>query len=206
MAKMKLPEECIEFLRKYLEFMLNSKILNKAARIYIESPYDTAKLVFSMYNKDNPSDTLNIKTSLANLDYNRKKINRHFDEDMLFNVIYMSAKADLSKYTNQLRVAMDKFNKTNVFSDYINLNLPKIIGDREVLGMNIDSFLLAIAPYRKSNIRVVEDVIAKEYSEVVAYLNYISSLSCRTPEQEEIYQKLMSFLTGKTDTGDCSEF
>lgn len=38
-----LPEDHLRFLRRYLEFMLHSKLLNDAAKIYIKSPYMTAK-------------------------------------------------------------------------------------------------------------------------------------------------------------------
>lgn len=195
-ARMKLPEDNVRFLRCYLEFLLGSKVLNEAARIYIASNYASIKSTFAGWNNDHPDKALNVKTAISNLDYSRRKLLTLFDEDMLANVIYHSHKADMTRYWEQLRSASDRYSKASALGNCLMIKTPTAVSSKAVEQSDIEDFMAAVAPYRLSTKKKVESAIEDAYAPVMGYINYLSTLLERTPEQEAVWQQVSSFLDG----------
>lgn len=205
-ARMKLPQTHIDFLYRYIEFVMNSKLLNEASMIYIKSPYDAAKAVFEFYNKENPDSAVNVKTAISNLDYNRRKVNKAFDEDMLTQVVFYSHKVNIEKYQKQLDDAMTKYSKGSIFEGKVMIALPKSVGIEEPSKEEIESFMIMLSAYRTANRKLVEEQIQDMYGSVVAYFNYLSTLTYRDDKQEEQFRQMSNFLNGTQETDDVLDF
>ena len=205
-ARMKLSQECIDFLYRYIEFMMNSKILNEASVIYVKSPYDTTKGVFEMHNREHPDDIINVKTAISNLDYNRRKVNKIFDQDMLTQIIFYSHKADIEKYQKQLDNAMSRYSRGSVFDGKLMIKLPNIISVDKPSNEKIESFKLMISSYRNANRQIIEQRVEDMYGDVVSYFNFLSVLNDRNEEEEEQFQQMSNFLNGKLEIDDIFDF
>ena len=200
-----LPQKNLDFLYRYIEFIMNSKLLNEASKIYVKSPYESVKAVFEMYNKENPDKTINVKTGISNVDYNRRKLNRIFDEDMLVRVIQYYSTANVDRYQQQLDNAIAKYSKDSVFMGKVMIDLPKSVSVVVPDGDEIDNFKMMISAYRNSSKKLIEPQIKEMYEPVVAYFNFISSLATRNEEQEEQWRDMYNFLTGTRDEPDNVE-
>ena len=205
-GRLKLPETHLAFLYRYIEFIMNSKLLNEASVIYIKSPYDVAKGVFEMYNKEHPEDPVNVKTAISNLDYNRRKMIKVFDDDMLTKVIYYPKQADMERYNGKLDDAMKRYNKGSIFDGKLMIVLPKNVGTVEPTEADISDFMMAVQAYRNVNRKLIEEQVASQFSSVIAYFNYLSTLTYRDEWQDDVWRQMNDFLNGKMDVNDVSDF
>lgn len=195
--RMNLAEPSVAFLRGYIEFIMQSKLLNEAAVIYIKSPYDAVKSVFVAYNQQNPKEPINIKTAISNIDYNRRKLIKVFDEDMLMQIIYSSSTPDLDKYWKQLEAAMEKYSCGNIFDTKLMIRLPKTVSPVEVEEERITDFMEAIGAYRIPTKKMVEESIATDYKDVISFLNYLAQCPHKSEWQEDIWEQLNDYLNGQ---------
>lgn len=195
-GKKNLPEEHVRYLKRYLEFLLNSKILNKAARIYIQSPHTTLSVAATaeFYNRQNPENKVNVKTFISNIDYCRKKLSALFDDDMLERVIYYSGTCDLEKYQTQLEKAIGQYAKADLFKGKLLIELSASTKPQEVDETRIKEFMDIIEPYRTHAVKTVEKLVASEYEDVIGYFGYLTSSVRLTDEQERQLQEMTEFL------------
>ena len=194
--RLKLPQENLDFLYDYISFAMNSELLNKVSKIYVMSEVEGIDAIFNHYNRLHPEDKINLKTARSNLNYNRTKMIKVFDEDMLEQVIYYTSKADLEKYRAQLDWATVRFSKSNIFSAKLMIDLPRDTGNVKPSEDSIVGFMEAIEVYRKAKKAMIEKTIAGEYEDVIKYFNYLSLANYRTDEEEELYNTMMGFLNG----------
>ena len=194
--RLKLPQENLDFLYDYISFAMNSEMLNKISKIYVMSEVEGIDAIFNHYNRMHPEDKINLKTARSNLNYNRTKMIKVFDEDILEQVIYFPGKADLVKYRNQLDWANVRFSKSNIFSTKLMIDLPRDTGKVKPSEDSIIGFMEAIEVYRKAKKAMIEKTIVEEYEDVIKYFNYLSLVSHRSDEEEELYNTMMSFLNG----------
>ena len=195
-----LPDDHVEFLRRYLEFMMNSKLLNEATKIYIRSPYMTAKGAFNAYNEENPDKARPIATLVSGMDYCRKKvITTVFPDDMLGYVMELPQKADMKHYWDLLHDAMEKYKQDSVLADAVTVKLPRRINIIAPTDDEICDFLVAIAPYRKGTVKQCEKDISAKYADVVGYINYIASCTAPTVDERWKFEIVRDFLNGEND-------
>ena len=195
-----LPDDHLEFLRRYLEFMMNSKLLNEATKIYIRSPYMTAKGAFNAYNEENPDKARPVATLVSGMDYCRKRvITTVFPDDMLYYVMELPQKADMKHYWDLLHDAMEKYKQDSVLTDAVTVKLPRRINSIAPTDDEICDFLVAIAPYRKVTIKQCEKDVSAKYADVVGYINYIASCAAPTVDERWKFEIVRDFLNGEND-------
>lgn len=197
LQRKQLPEENMLFLKKYLEFMMHSALLNDAAKIYIRSPYMTAKAAFSDYNSNNPDKLRSINTLISGLDYCRKKvINTVFPDDMLYYVIELPHKANMPEYWELLNKAIEKYSRKSLDADIMLLKLPKGVTNSAPSTERLVSCLTALAPYRKTTMKQREAEMKTEYADVIGYINYLAGCAARTSEEGRVFDMIHDFLNG----------
>lgn len=194
LARMNLPEENMNFLQRFIEFMMNSKILNEDTRIYLTSVRDTVKGAFEHHNKIDPENPVNIKTGISNVDYARRKIIKYFDDDMLTQVIYYSRSADLEKYQKQLEEAMGKFSRGSIFEDKVIIRLPKAVSTEQPTEEDINNFKMLIGTYRVIAKQRAEQEMKDQYLQVIGYFNFLSSKTNRNEAENQVYMDMLNYL------------
>lgn len=194
-----LPDNHVEFLRRYLEFMMNSKLLNEATKIYIRSPYMTAKGAFNAYNEENPDKARPLATLVSGMDYCRKKvITTVFPDDMLYYVMELPQKADMPHYWELLNRAMEKYSQPSLLADTVILKLSKRVASSAPTESRLAECLLALSPYRRTVHKRCESEMQEKYGEVIGYINYLSSCVERTPKENRLFEIVSDFLNGDT--------
>ena len=194
-----LLEDHLRFLRRYLEFMLHSKLLNDAAKIYIKSPYMTAKAAFIEYNTLSPDKARPVATLVSSMDYCRKKVLKDvFPDNMLYHVIELPHKADMPHYWELLNRAMEKYSQPSLLADTVTLKLSKRVASSAPTESRLAECLLALSPYRRTVHKRCESEMQEKYGEVIGYISYLSSCVERTPEENRLFNAVSDFLNGDT--------
>lgn len=203
-ARLNVPEEHIQFLKRYMEFIMNSKILNEATRIYIMSPLTNSSInsVFVFWNSNHPDQEMNVKTGISNVDYCRKKLLKAFDDDMIAILLHYPKKADLAHYEEQLEAAIKQYARKSVLSDKLTINIGNCASLQPVSRGRLDEFMEAIGPYRSRIGKAVETQINEEYADVIGYLNYLQTVIQKSSEQERVWNDLVAFLNGANNEVD----
>ena len=194
LARMNLPEENMNFLQRYIEFMMNSKILNEDTKIYLTSFRDTVKGAFEQHNQNNPDNQVNVKTAISNVDYARRKIIKYFDDDMLTHVIYYPRSADLSKYQKQLEEAMSKYSRGSIFEDKVILKMPKAVSTEQPSEDDINNLKMLIGVYRVIAKQRAEQEMKDQYLQVIGYFNFLGSKTNRSEAENRIYMDMVNYL------------
>lgn len=178
---------------------MNSKLLNEATKIYIRSPYMTAKGAFSSYNEENPDKARPVATLVSGMDYCRKKVLKDvFPDDMLYHVIELPHKADMPHYWELLNRAMEKYIQPSLLADTVTLKLSKRVASSAPTESRLAECLLALSPYRRATYKRCESEMQEKYGEVIGYINYLSSCVERTPEENRLFNAVSDFLNGDT--------
>ena len=204
-TRLSLPESHIKFLKRFLEFIMNSKILNESTKIYITSPLASSSInsTFAYWNKNNPNQQVNIKTATSNVDYCRRKIIKLFEDDMISMLTYYPQKADIDHYEEQLKAAMLQYSNKSTISGSLMIDLGKFTSYEPVGESRLFEFMETIGPYRTKLRKTIEATINNEYADVIGYLNYLQAIHNKTPDQEETWVALLNFLNGSTGAGKC---
>lgn len=195
----RLPKEVVGFLYEYLDFALHSKILNEASIVYIKSPYTSSvEYIFNKHNENHPDNIFNLKTAASNLDYNRRKLDKVFDSDML-DVLTSRFKGGLEKlphYREQLDNAIKQYSRGDAFGNSLFIEISRHQSRDIPTKDAIEEFMMAIDKYRTVNKKTIQSIINEQYKDVIGYFNYLSQCKDRNEWQEEIWQELQAFLNG----------
>ena len=199
---LRLPDEILDFLRKYIDFMINSTILNKSTWIYLQSPADSERGAIGSYVYAHPDEKMKFNTGMSNIAYVKRKMSDTFDNDMLNELIYHPKTAinKLEHYREQLSRAMEKYRKGNIFRDKLFITINPAINSDRPSEEAINDFLMDIEPYRSSIKELIEKMINDKHHEVIGYFNYLTQTSNKDDWQMEQWEKLNDFLDNKQVT------
>ena len=203
-ARLNLSQDITDFLYRYINFILGTRLLNEASMIYIQSPYDSMKSVFAYYNEQHKTKPVNIKTAMSNLDYNRKKLNKIFDEDMLDNLIYhapFKGLPMLSHYNEQLAGAMEQYSPGSIFDGKLMIKLSKQKDMVQPTDQEIDDFMDVVSVYRSMDKKITEKAINEQFLTVISFFNFLSTQTTMTEWQREKWNRMQDFLNcSRTDS------
>lgn len=194
LARLGLPQNNIKFLKQYMQFLMESSVLNKYSKIYVSSPIGATKAVFEKYRKTvDPS--LNVKTAISGIDYNRKKLEAAlFDGDILNEFLDDSEPEKLDEYYKLLEQAMAKFMGDGPFDKNIVIRVPKNVSYEKPDDSVITELFTILSQYKRENIKKVETMLSSTYSGAVGYLNYLYKKTDKNEEEEMLYEELIAFI------------
>lgn len=170
----------IDFLKKYIHFVMNSKVVSDTTKVYIRSAGSSVAGVFKTYNMGMPEpEQVNIKTAQAKIDYDRKKLLKYFPEDMLAKVIYYGT-ADMKDYEKRLNLAISQYGSKNKLLDNLLLKIPKAAIQDTLSDEEFNDFISIIAPYSRRHMQYIENNLPIN---AAGYINYLLSTPNLAGEQ-----------------------
>lgn len=176
----------IEFLRQFIDLLLNTKYISKETKMYISNRYMTISNVYEELKVSNKD--INLNTVKAKIFYDKNKIAALFGDDMLAKVIEYKD-TDMGEYWEKIYKALEKYGSTGVF-DGIALKMPPSNLEKEITDEEFNEFIECIKPYLLTHMQEKSKGINRK---VVGYIKYIMSssvLSKEDIERKEIYQSL----------------
>lgn len=160
------------FLRKYLEFILHSKVLSSTTKIYIRSACSSMQAAFEKYNATVPEwERVNLKTALSKVNYDKNKLSALFAEDMLSKVVY-TLNPDMASYEKSLDAAIRRYAPKAKQVNGLRLKLPSAPPEKLMTDDEFEDMLDLIAPYTAAAIKSAEDTFPPAWA---GYLGYLTS-------------------------------
>lgn len=180
-----------DFLRRYIDLIMNSKIVGNTTKIYFRSVLPSVASVIKNHNLGLPEhEQINIKTAQSQINYDRKKLLKYFTEDMLTKVIGYKD-CDVTQYNKMLNLAIFDYNKGNKLLDNILLTLPKVIVEDSISDDEWKDFIEIIAPFVKTHREYVESNLPEKS---VGYLYYLMSTPTLYGKRKEHYKEIKEML------------
>ena len=188
-GRMKLPDRHMNFLRDYIEFVMNSNTISEVSKIYIRSietnPMDAIRTWNNFQNEEYAK--IPDKKASNHIYYDTKRLLELFPDDMIINVI--NKKADLDTYETLLKVAISKKAGKSLLNKMSTLRIPVTVNSERPTDEEIDYFFMLFSPYVNRVVKQVEDELPRD---VIGYINYLSQKSKMTAEEKEVIDRLES--------------
>jgi hypothetical protein len=167
-----LDDARLAFLRKYLEFILHSKVLSPTTKIYIRSACSSMRAAFEQYNVTVPEwERINLKTALSKVNYDKNKLSALFAEDMLMKVVF-TLKPDMVLYEKSLNAAIRRYAPKAKQVNGLRLKLPPSPPEKLMTDDEFEEIIDLIAPYSTAAIKSIEDTFPPHWA---GYLGYLTS-------------------------------
>ncbi|MBK5240240.1 hypothetical protein [Clostridium sp.] len=172
-AKRNLGKKEQDFLKRYIDFVINTKAISNIMKIYLKGTGSSVASVIKSYNQILPQENqINIKAATNKVYNDTKKLLGMFPEDMLSNILSKSSKCNLDLYNKKLNFAIANGSK-NKLLDNLMLKLPARIEIQEDLSDDdFLAFLDIIAPFFKKHIKYLEENLE---TKAVGYLQFLMS-------------------------------
>lgn len=191
------------FVKRYMSLIMNTGIISDSTKEFIryyliDSTRQVVKGMVSGSKNDKKHKELNENTVLAMIQYDSKKLQKYFDDDML-EKIKDSTYKDISVYEKQLNLAIAKFGKPSELKEHLALEVPLT----EICGKLSDSdfkiLLDIVKPYSKGVMKQLIEIIPDNMK---AYLNFLLYVEEKSQLDQERYEKLKKLLINGVEPGE----
>ena len=190
-AKRDISKDKDDFLKKYIDLIMNTKIVSDTTKIYITSTLPSVASVIKQYNLGlDEHKQINIKTAQSKIDYDGKKLLKYFPDDMLSKVIGFS-NCDLSQYIKMLNFAISNYKKKDKLLDNIMLTLPSVPVEDSLSDEELQDFIQILSPFTKKHRNYVENHLTER---AVGYLYYLTSTPSLSGKHKEHYSLIKQIL------------
>jgi hypothetical protein len=171
-AKRNLDKKREDFLKRYIDLVLNTKIVSDTTKIYIRSSLPSVASVINNYNEMvGETAAINIKTAQSQIDYDTRKLARYF-EDTMINRILTNSACDITVYEKQFNLAYADYSKKNkMLTDNLVLKIPRVNIKDSCSEEQFSEIMAIIAPYLRKSIKYIEENIPAS----VGYLLFLMS-------------------------------
>lgn len=169
-VKNDLDSERVEFLRLFIDLLLNSNYMSEETKIYLSDRYITMEGV--QLKLEERGIDVNINTVKSKVWNDKKKIITDFGED-LFGDIIRYRDVDMASYMDKLNRLQVKYNNVSILKNIdLNLRLDDTSINKSITEEEFQEFLGIIAPYSKRHRRFISDNIPRS---MVGYAMYLLS-------------------------------
>lgn len=195
--RLNLSEDRIGFLKRYIEFIMDSDFLSKTVKIYIKTYLTSSSIaaVVSFYNNTHPeSEQIKIKNAQSATDYASNNLIKIFDDDMLIKVLGYS-NCNLEQYINQLNLVIAENIKNKSLTDSLIIKLPRVEIKKLCTDEEFEQLIFIITPYFK---KCIKNTLSK-MPESLGYLQFIMSTPVEnlSIEDKERVQLIEGFLENR---------
>lgn len=162
-----------QFILAFMGFLMESKVISDTTKMFIKSRASTIKAVVDSHNRDcKEHEKINVNTAISKLQYDKNKLDKMFDDNMITKVLYMK-ECNLAKYKEQLSIAVLQYDKRVTVLDKLAVHIPKDSLSFVCSDEDFDEILEVLAPYSPKTIKtVIQFLNDKGYS---GYLTYLTS-------------------------------
>ena len=190
-AKRNLDKKRDSFIRSYISFIMNSKIISDTTKLYIRSSSNSVASAIKNYNQTASEDeAINIKTAQSKINYDINKLLKYFPDNMLSEVLVHSS-CNLDDYTRRLNLAIADYSKKNKLLDNLALKIARVAVQESLEEDEFNQLISIIKPYIKSHMRYIEENLD---TKSCGYLLYLMSAPCLQGEDKERYELIKQLL------------
>lgn len=190
-TKRNLDKKRDSFIRRYILFIMTSKIVSDTTKLYIRSSSNSVASAIKSYNQTVSEDeAINIKTAQSKINYDINKLLKYFPDNMLSQVLAYNS-CNLEEYERNLALAMNVYGKKNKMMDNLMLKIRRVPIQEYLEDEDFDELISIIAPYTKKQINYIEENIPEE---LVGYLLYLISSSSLNDKDKVRYNFLKELL------------
>lgn len=179
-----------DFLKRYINLIMNTKIVNRDMKIYLKGHSSVAAATISNNQTLPEGEQILIKTAQSNVNYSTKKLLEYFPVDMITKVASNSP-CDLEDYKKRLALAESDYAQKSKLLDNLMLKLPRVALQDHLDDDEFSSFIGMIAPFFKKHIKYLEDNLPEK---AVGYMQFLMSSPQITSAQKEHYELLKNML------------
>lgn len=190
-----LEKEVIEFLRDYYKFLIESDFLNECSLLWLNSNMGSVREAVQVYNDQcDELDKLNLNTAQSKIEYDKKKLKKYYNENMLLNVMSYPEKW-LEEYKNILdSMCREYFNDKEYRSSMV-IDIPKNCISKELSDVSFVQLTHMLEIYSKRYIESIKNLENKDMTkEMIGYYNYLISnknLSEEDKRRLDIIRKIL---------------
>ena len=174
----------MDFMYNFFRFLIEGTMISNCTIIWLTSNLSNVREAIEHYNSQQLEiDQLNMNTAQSKIQYDKNKLMKHFDSDLLFHVM-----VDPDKYLEPAVLILDKLMRAYM-DDYEYRKALAIKPSKEFIVKEIDEYSWALLcellrRYNKSHIEEIEKGTDKEFnSNILGYYNYL--ISCKKLNKEE---------------------
>lgn len=191
-AKRNLDKKRDSFIRRYILFVMTSKIISDTTKLYIRSSSsNSVASAIKSYNQTVSEDeAINVKTAQSKINYDINKLLKYFPDNMLNQVLAYNS-CNLEEYERNLDLAMNFYGKKNKLLDNIALKIPRAPLQEDLEQDEFNELLSIIKPYIKSHIHYIEENLPEKS---VGYILYLISNTSLAGKDKIRYNKLKELL------------
>ncbi|MVX63107.1 hypothetical protein GKZ28_05265 [Clostridium chromiireducens] len=191
-AKRNLDKKRDSFIRNYISFIMNSKIISDTTKLYIRSSSsNSVAAAIKNYNQTASEDeAINIKTAQSKINYDINKLLKYFPDNMLSEVLVHSS-CNLDDYIRRLNLAIADYSKKNKLLDNLDLKIARVAAQESLEEDEFNELISIIKPYIKSHMRYIEENLD---TKACGYLLYLMSTPQLDGENKERYNLVKQLL------------
>lgn len=179
------------FIRRYILFIMTSKIVSDTTKLYIRSSSNSVAYAIKGYNETVSDDeAINIKTAQSKINYDINKLLKYFPDNMLSQVLAYNS-CNLEDYEKRLNLAIADYTKKNKLLDNLALKIPRVGVSEHLEEDEFNEFMSIIKPYIRSHMQYIENNLDNKSC---GYLLYLMSAPCLQGKDKERYELLKQLL------------
>lgn len=160
----------LQFMRGFLDLILNTSFTSNVTKSYILDKYISIKGLSEELN--NKGFEVNANTLQTKIFRDQKKIQSVFGDRVLLDILHYD-NIPMEKYEKALSEAFEKYSDLKLLNN-LALKLPQANINSSVTEEEFADFVQAIQPFNKWHMQCVEDGLSKQS---VGYIKYLLSSS-----------------------------
>lgn len=190
-----LEPEIKEFIGELLHFLIDSKFLNNCARLWLFSNLKSVGQTIEFYNTQcDEEDRINIKTAQTKVDYCKRKLNKIFGTNPIFNVTAYPDKY-LDKFWDGLDSLKREYADDKEYKNSLVLKLPKSYIKKELDEVSFVKLTTMLDRYSIKKIRSIESGMSEDFNtDMIGYFNYLISSSKLSDKDQERLKEIKGIL------------
>lgn len=177
-------DEAKRFMYDFFKFLIESTFLNKCTVIWLNSNLSSMQKAFEFYNSQSDEiDAVNTKTAITNVDYDKKKLKKYFDKDLLFNIMAYPEE-NLPNAIEVLDTLNRKYFNDKEYKASLVIKLPIDNINKKLTEEKFEALIKMLKRYSRKVVKEIEDGKSAEFTpEMIGYFNYL--ISCKQLNSEE---------------------
>jgi hypothetical protein len=193
LAKKELSSERIEFLRLFVNLLLNTTFITEKTKLYVSEKHSSYVSLAEKLQKEQGLE-INPSTLQSTVWLDKNKIERYFTSKVLLDVIEYT-NTDISRYIATAKELINKYGQSSLLTKNIIIKLPDCeVQNTKVSDAEFNDFISTISPYIKSQAQYVSENTS---TSLVGYCKYIlNSTDGNLDEQDSQRRKLLLSLLG----------
>lgn len=185
--------ERVDFLRQYIDLLLNSRMLTKETKIYLLDRYITYDGVAEKLGEETGTQ-INSSTTKAKIWQDKNKIIRAFGERMLVDILEYD-NIDFEDYKERLLDAQHKYGNSKLLRN-VCLALPETpYQTTSISEKDFNDFIDIISPYTRRQMDIVVNDLLDPNLQALSYIRYILSSGLLKSIDEKRKERIIELLS-----------